>query len=187
MPSRSPSSARSSRALYAPRLKPLAQAIALLLVAGGAQAAGQPFSAAWFAAKGAAQGGAAGAPRPGAQLPGAPPPLAQQQRVNQQLQRSMANLNNTVAAIAAQQAAQAAGRQAALNLPQDVPDGLGEGGLKVDASLPFEQAWQNAKGPVQTQAAGKTTVSIEQTADKAVLNWETFNVGRNTTDRKSVV
>ncbi|HCT9155964.1 TPA: filamentous hemagglutinin family protein [Pseudomonas aeruginosa] len=181
MPSRSPSSARSSRALYAPRLKPLAQAIALLLVAGGAQAAGQPFSAAWFAAKGAAQGGAAGAPRPGAQLPGAPPPLAQQQRVNQQLQRSMANLNNTVAAIAAQQAAQAAGRQAALNLPQDVPDGLGEGGLKVDASLPFEQAWQNAKGPVQTQTAGKTTVSIEQTADKAVLNWETFNVGRNTT------
>ncbi|MED5787554.1 hypothetical protein VZ186_22170, partial [Enterobacter hormaechei] len=62
-----------------------------------------------------------------------------------------------------------------------VPDGLGEGGLKVDASLPFEQAWQNAKGPVQTQAGGKTTVSIEQTADKAVLNWETFNVGRNTT------
>ncbi|HHW2663286.1 TPA: filamentous hemagglutinin family protein [Pseudomonas aeruginosa] len=114
-------------------------------------------------------------------MPGAPPPLAQQQRVNQQLQRSMANLNNTVAAIAAQQAAQAAGRQAALNLPQDVPDGLGEGGLKVDASLPFEQAWQNAKGPVQTQAGGKTTVSIEQTADKAVLNWETFNVGRNTT------
>ncbi|NQC52995.1 hypothetical protein DZ908_031525, partial [Pseudomonas aeruginosa] len=55
MPSRSPSSARSSRALYAPRLKPLAQAIALLLVAGGAQAAGQPFSAAWFAAKGVAQ------------------------------------------------------------------------------------------------------------------------------------
>ncbi|HCI1973597.1 TPA: hypothetical protein NOE96_005810, partial [Pseudomonas aeruginosa] len=47
MPSRSPSSARSSRALCAPRLKPLAQAIALLLVAGGAQAAGQPFSAAW--------------------------------------------------------------------------------------------------------------------------------------------
>ncbi|HCK0365333.1 TPA: hypothetical protein NOD98_005544, partial [Pseudomonas aeruginosa] len=40
MPSRSPSSARSSRALSAPRLKPLAQAIALLLVAGGAQAAG---------------------------------------------------------------------------------------------------------------------------------------------------
>ncbi|HHZ7618757.1 TPA: filamentous hemagglutinin family protein [Pseudomonas aeruginosa] len=162
-----------------PRLKPLAQIIALLMVAGGAQAS-QPFSAAWFAAKGAQQ--SAGAARPGAQLPGmTPPPLAQQQKVNQQLQRSLQNLNNTVAAIAAQQAAQAAGRQAALAAPTDIPDGLGEGGLKVDASLPFEQAWQNAKAPVQSQADGRTTVMVEQTADRAILNWETFNIGRQTT------
>ncbi|HHK4318547.1 TPA: filamentous hemagglutinin family protein [Pseudomonas aeruginosa] len=162
-----------------PRLKPLAQIIALLMVAGGAQAS-QPFSAAWFAAKGAQQ--SAGAARPGAQLPGmTPPPLAQQQKVNQQLQRSLQNLNNTVAAIAAQQAAQAAGRQAALAAPTDIPDGLGEGGLKVDASLPFEQAWQNAKAPVQSQADGRTTVTVEQTADRAILNWETFNIGRQTT------
>lgn len=162
-----------------PRLKPLAQIIALLMVAGGAQAS-QPFSAAWFAAKGAQQ--SAGAARPGAQLPGMTPPLlAQQQKVNQQLQRSLQNLNNTVAAIAAQQAAQAAGRQAALAAPTDIPDGLGEGGLKVDASLPFEQAWQNAKAPVQSQADGRTTVTVEQTADRAILNWETFNIGRQTT------
>ncbi|MDE9777266.1 filamentous hemagglutinin family protein [Pseudomonas aeruginosa] len=162
-----------------PRLKPLAQIIALLMVAGGAQAS-QPFSAAWFAAKGAQQ--SAGAARPGAQLPGmTPPPLAQQQKVNQQLQRSLQNLNNTVAAIAAQQAAQAAGRQAALAAPTDILDGLGEGGLKVDASLPFEQAWQNAKAPVQSQADGRTTVTVEQTADRAILNWETFNIGRQTT------
>lgn len=162
-----------------PRLKPLAQIIALLMVAGGAQAS-QPFSAAWFAAKGAQQ--SAGAARPSAQLPGmTPPPLAQQQKVNQQLQRSLQNLNNTVAAIAAQQAAQAAGRQAALAAPTDIPDGLGEGGLKVDASLPFEQAWQNAKAPVQSQADGRTTVTVEQTADRAILNWETFNIGRQTT------
>ncbi|EMM9099819.1 filamentous hemagglutinin family protein [Pseudomonas aeruginosa] len=162
-----------------PRLKPLAQIIALLMVAGGAQAS-QPFSAAWFAAKGAQQ--SAGAARPGAQLPGmTPPPLAQQQKVNQQLQSSLQNLNNTVAAIAAQQAAQAAGRQAALAAPTDIPDGLGEGGLKVDASLPFEQAWQNAKAPVQSQADGRTTVTVEQTADRAILNWETFNIGRQTT------
>ncbi|HBO7075264.1 filamentous hemagglutinin family protein [Pseudomonas aeruginosa] len=162
-----------------PRLKPLAQIIALLMVAGGAQAS-QPFSPAWFAAKGAQQ--SAGAARPGAQLPGmTPPPLAQQQKVNQQLQRSLQNLNNTVAAIAAQQAVQAAGRQAALAAPTDIPDGLGEGGLKVDASLPFEQAWQNAKAPVQSQADGRTTVTVEQTADRAILNWETFNIGRQTT------
>ncbi|QGA50511.1 filamentous hemagglutinin family protein [Pseudomonas brassicacearum] len=158
------------------RLKPLAQAIALLMVAGNAHAA-TAFSSAWFAAKGASQAGGAG--RPTTAKPGMPPPLAQQQRANAQLQRSLTNLNNTVAAIAAQQAAQAAGRQAALGQIQVVPDGLGEGGLKVDNSL--TQGWLNAKGPQQTQAGGKTTVKIEQTADKAILNWETFNVGRNTT------
>ncbi|CAH0312513.1 filamentous hemagglutinin family protein [Pseudomonas brassicacearum] len=158
------------------RLKPLAQAVALLMVAGNAHAA-TAFSSAWFAAKGASQAGGAG--RPTTAQPGMPPPLAQQQRANAQLQRSLTNLNNTVAAIAAQQAAQAAGRQAALGQIQVVPDGLGEGGLKVDNSL--TQGWLNAKGPQQTQAGGKTTVKIEQTADKAILNWETFNVGRNTT------
>lgn len=158
------------------RLKPLAHAIALLLVAGSAQGAAA-FSSGWFAAKGASQ--AATAARPGAQVPGMPPPLSQQARVNQQMQRSLSTLNNSVAAIAAQQAAQAAGRQAALGQVSTIPDGLGKGGLQVDNSL--TQGWINAKGPTQSQAGGQTTVSIEQTADKAILNWETFNVGRNTT------
>src|SRR5690606_30735883 len=63
-------------------LKPLAQAIALLLLANSAQAA-TSFSAGWFAAKSGAQ--AAGPARPSAPRPGTPPPLAQQQRVQQQL------------------------------------------------------------------------------------------------------
>lgn len=158
-------------------LKPLAHAVALCLVAGSAQAQ-TAFSSSWFAAKGAAQQAAAARPSVGG-LPGMTPPLAQQQKANAQLQRSIQTLNNTVAAIAAQQAAQAAGRAAALGTVQFVPDGLGEGGLKVDNNL--TQGWQNAKGPQQTQVDGKTTVTIEQTADKAILNWETFNVGRNTT------
>lgn len=158
-------------------LKPLAHAVALCLVAGSAQAQ-TAFSSGWFAAKGATQQAAAAHPSVGG-LPGMTPPLAQQQKANAQLQRSIQTLNNTVAAIAAQQAAQAAGRAATLGTVQFVPDGLGEGGLKVDNSL--AQGWQNAKGPQQTQADGKTTVKIEQTADKAILNWETFNVGRNTT------
>ncbi|MDR0280255.1 MAG: filamentous hemagglutinin family protein [Paucimonas sp.] len=178
MPFSSPSLADSSVHPLS-RLKPLAKAIALLMVAGGAQAAGQPFGGAWFAAKGAAQGGGGG--RTGAQLPSmTPPPLAQQQKANQQLQRSLQNLNNTVAAIAAQQALQAAGR----NTPVGgtvVPDGLGAGGLQVDSSMPFDQAWQNAKGPVETRNDGKVQVTVEQTADKAILNWESFNVGRDTT------
>ena len=175
-PQTNPKAPRRDGELSMLRLKPLAQAIALLLVAGNAHAA-TAFSSAWFAAKGASQAGGAG--RPTTAAPGMPPPLAQQQRANAQLQRSLTNLNNTVAAIAAQQAAQAAGRQAAFGQVQVVPDGLGEGGLKVDNSL--TQGWLNAKGPQQTQDGGKTTVKIEQTADKAILNWETFNVGRNTT------
>lgn len=124
----------------------------------------------------------AGRSRGGAGLPqpGSPPPLAQQQRINQQFQHSVNNLNNTVAAIAAQQAAQANGRTLAQIQPQVVPNGLGEGGLKVDEN-PLTQGWLNAKAPQQVQNGGKTQVRIEQTADKAILNWETFNVGRDTT------
>lgn len=161
-------------------LKPLAQAIALLMLAGTAHAA-QPFSSAWFAAKGAAPASGGGVGGGGTvQLPSAPPPLAKQQRLNQQFQRSVGNLNNTVAAIAAQQAAQAAGRTLAQVQPQTVPNGLGEGGLKVDEN-PLTKGWQNAKAPQQSQVGGRTQVLIEQTADKAILNWETFNVGRDTT------
>nr|WP_314535311.1 filamentous hemagglutinin family protein [uncultured Pseudomonas sp.] len=158
------------------RLKPLAHAIALLMVTGNAQAA-TAFSSGWFADKGASQ--AATAARTGAgQVPGIPS-LNQQARVKQQLSRSISTLNTSVAAIAAQQAAQAAGRQAAFGQVSNVPDGLGKGGLQVDNGL--TQGWTNAKNPTQSQSGGKTTVTIEQTADKAILNWETFNVGRNTT------
>ncbi|NWE16412.1 filamentous haemagglutinin family protein [Pseudomonas yamanorum] len=169
--------ARAPRAQTVLRLKPLAQAIALLMVAGNAHAASAAFSSGWFADKGASQ--AATAARLGTgQVPGIPA-LNQQAKVNQQLARSISTLNNSVAAIAAQQAAQAAGRQAALGQVSTIPDGLGKGGLQVDNSL--TQGWVNAKGPTQNQSGGKTTVTIEQTADKAILNWETFNVGRNTT------
>ncbi|WP_455883790.1 filamentous haemagglutinin family protein [Pseudomonas putida] len=157
------------------RLKPLAQAIALLMVAGNAHAA-TAFSSSWFADKGATQAATAARVSAG-QVPGVPT-LNQQAKVNQQLARSISTLNTSVAAIAAQQAAQAAGRQAAFGQVSTIPDGLGKGGLQVDNSL--TQGWTNAKGPTQSQSGGKTTVTIEQTADKAILNWETFNVGRNT-------
>ena len=158
------------------RLKPLAQAIALLMVAGNAQAA-TAFSSGWFADKGATQAATAARISAG-QVPGIPT-LNQQAQVNQRLARSISTLNTSVAAIAAQQAAQAAGRQAAFGQVSTIPDGLGKGGLQVDNSL--TQGWTNAKGPTQNQSGGNTTVTIEQTADKAILNWQTFNVGRNTT------
>lgn len=162
-------------------LQPLAYAVGLMLLSAGAQAAEpRPFSGGWFNAKNVGQAGAAQAARPGINLPGTPPPLAQQQQANQQLQRSLANLGKTASAIAAQQAAQAAARQAALAGGGALPDGLAEGGLKVDRN-PTTQGWINADAPTQQTANGQTTVGIRQTGDKAILNWETFNVGKNTT------
>ena len=104
------------------------------------------------------------------------------------------SLARTTAAIAAVQAMQAAARSAAIagpaNLGTDpihlgkqlpnVPDGLVAGGLQSapgnDPSL-----WQGANLPVQTVSAGKTSVTVTQIAQQALLTWQTFNVGKNTT------
>ena len=162
------------------RLTPVA--FAVLLSVGDASFAQQAFSPAWFANRNAVQGQATASGR----LPDGRPAsmltqsLAQQQRARETLDLSVSNLRQAAQSIAAQQAAQAAARQAARNQPGTVADGLGEGGLKVDTNS-LTAGWLNAKGPTQTVSAdGKTTVVIEQTADRAILNWETFNVGRNT-------
>ncbi|RQO59211.1 hypothetical protein DBV14_07810 [Variovorax sp. KBW07] len=165
------------------RLAPVARAMALMLVASGMAGHAQAqraFSGAWFNAKGTAQSTAALT----GYLPNGQPassltnPVARQKADNPQWQRSINNLNLAAQTIAAQQAAQAAARQAAQN-DGSVPDGLADGGLKVDSNS-LSAGWANANAPVQSAAGGKTEVKIEQTAEKAILNWETFNVGRNT-------
>ncbi|WP_141454098.1 filamentous haemagglutinin family protein [Pseudoxanthomonas sp. z9] len=168
------------------RTHPLSRAIGLLLLAGGgmdAALAQQAFSSAWFANKAAVQGAVGSTGR----LPnGAPAPLRptgpqqQSQAARDRLQQSINNLGVAAQAIALRQALQQQARQAALARPSDVPDGLGEGGLKIDEDA-LTRGWHNAKDPTQQVADGKTTVTIEQTGSKAILNWETFNVGRNTT------
>ena len=175
---------RFSQRWELPRLTPLASALALVLmtstVGGDAHAQARPLSSGWFAAKGAAQAQAAATGRlPNGVLAGLNSVARQQQQARQTLSRSVNNLGSAAAAIAAQQAAQKASRASAQNAPS-VPDGLVQGGLKVDAN-PLTAGWLNAKAPVQTQGDGGTTVAIEQSADKAILNWETFNVGKNTT------
>ncbi|VVE00506.1 filamentous hemagglutinin-like protein [Pandoraea communis] len=163
------------------RVAPVAQAITLLLTTMGAAHAQQAFSNAWFAARGAAQATASQTGR----LPNGMPvtslmdPTAQQQQANAQLQRSIANLSSAAQNIAAMQAAQANARAAAASSDTTIPDGLTEGGLKVDTNS-LTKGWINAQAPTQTSANGKTHVNIQQTANKAILNWETFNVGRNT-------
>ncbi|MFJ3046525.1 hypothetical protein ACIPEN_11900, partial [Herbaspirillum chlorophenolicum] len=100
-------------------MAPLTGAIALILSTGAWHSAHaqQAFSSAWFAAKGAAQSSAAST----GYLPNGMPassltnPALQQQQANQQLQTSLNNLAIMARGIAAQQAAQAAARQAAAN------------------------------------------------------------------------
>ncbi|MEC5319229.1 filamentous hemagglutinin family protein [Brenneria populi subsp. brevivirga] len=166
------------------RLSPLACSLSLLLMAGAAQAAERPFSGAWFAQAGAARSTAAqgsASSGAGSSLSSATTSaLKQQQDASRQLQRSVNNLTRSASLIASQQSIQAAARTAARQADSAIPDGLATGGLKVDTNA-ATQGWTNANAPTQTVAGGKTTVTIEQTADKAILNWETFNVGRNTT------
>ena len=154
------------------------------MTAGSAAAAGPAFSPGWFADKRAPQAQAAATGRlPGGGIAGIPNAQREQQRSQEQLQRSLVNLNRTAAMIAAQQSAQAAAHQAALNSASAVPDGMAEGGLKVDRN-PLTAGWENAKALTdksQAQVNGRTVVTVEQTGERAILNWETFNVGRQTT------
>lgn len=162
---------------------PIAHAVLLLAAATAVQGARaqQAFSPAWFASKGATQNSAAAT----GYLPNGTPaawlsnPAQQQQQANAQLQRSLDNLGMLARGIAAQQAAQEAARQAALANGGSVPDGLAEGGLKVDTNS-LTRGWLNARAPTQSSGDGRTVVSIEQTADRAILNWESFNIGKNT-------
>ncbi|WP_407352060.1 filamentous haemagglutinin family protein [Luteimonas sp. R10] len=176
---------RAPRLVFRTAVHPLSRAIAALLLAGGVTgtvSAQQAFSPAWFANKGEAQGNAAAT----GLLPNGLPahtltgPQQQSQAARERLQTSLENLNTAAQAIAMQQRLQQQARDAALVRPSDLPDGLGEGGLKIDENE-LTKGWHNAKDPTQTVADGQTTVSIEQTGDRAILNWETFNVGRHTT------
>ncbi|WP_219214284.1 two-partner secretion domain-containing protein [Variovorax boronicumulans] len=167
------------------RRAPVAHAVVIAWAAAGLAGQAQAqraFSAAWMAQKNITQSTAAAT----GYLPNGMPvsrltnPQQQRQQADAQLQQSVQNLNLAAQAIAAQQAAQAAARAAAQRDPS-VPDGLAEGGLKVDTHS-LTAGWLNAGAPVQSQQAdGRTHVAIQQTGDRAILNWESFNVGRNTT------
>lgn len=112
------------------------------------------------------------------------------------LPRASDSLARTAQAIQAIQAMQAAARAAAVSGPNNlgadpnhagktlpnVPDGLGVGALQVAAG-DLAKLWQGAHPPTQSTSGGQTNVEIEQTAQQAVLTWQSFNVGKNTTLR----
>lgn len=166
------------------RSHPMAWAVAVALgtVVAPASQAQQAFSPGWFADRGAAQGAAAQSGR----MPNGAPiqfqlPAQQQDAARQKLQQSIDNLGTAAQAIALQQRLQEQARLARRDAGFVVADGLGKDGLNVDEN-PLTRGWLNARDAIQSQGGdGRIQVSIEQTADKAILNWETFNIGGNTT------
>ena len=107
-------------------------------------------------------------------------------------QRSQATLLRSNTVQKSLQAMQAAARAAAQAAPSGVPNGLGAGGLQVATGVPADlnnvqstentALWQGAQLPTQTTGTdGQTDVNIKQTAQQALLTWQTFNVGKKTT------
>lgn len=140
------------------------------------------------------RGGRAGATPPGAANPvgTTPPPIVPAGGTTRDSLARTAMAIQSVQAmqLAARNLANSGGNHANTNpsgtgtvLP-DVADGLGTGGLQVDSRVtgPNSQFWKGANLPIQTTTSGGTTqVTVKQTAQQALLNWETFNVGKNTT------
>ena len=160
---------------------PLAYAIASVLAfsAVPARAAPPPLSQAWLAQQ-HAQPTAQGSPgtAPNGLAAQSPTQLLQ----NPGVQQSLADLNRAAQAVAAQMSAQQSAQQVAQQQASSIPNGLTPGGLVVAAGVASDPSlWQNANAPTQSVASGKTTVQVKQTAQKAILTWNSFNVGRNTT------
>jgi filamentous hemagglutinin family protein len=115
---------------------------------------------------------------------------------SQALKNAQDVLARTTQAINAVNAMQAAGRKLALSggnsglvnpanpsqtLPV-VPNGLVTGGLvPATGATANSSLWSNANLPSQTVSNGKTTVTIVQNSQDAVLTWNTFNIGSGTT------
>lgn len=97
-------------------------------------------------------------------------------------QRTRAALSRAAQVRSQMNAAQAAARAAAAAAQSSIANGLAPGGLQVANGAQVDPSlWIGAKGPTQSQTAdGRTAVTIDQTQEKAILTWDSFNVGRET-------
>ena len=79
-------------------------------------------------------------------------------------------------------------RAAALAASSSVPNGLQSGGLVPDPgaaadvlkAAAAQTVWVGSSLPVQTESNGQTNVTITQNQQQAYLNWQSFNIGKNT-------
>lgn len=109
--------------------------------------------------------------------------------------QAQASLARAAAALAAARKLQSDAAAAAQAASSSVRNGLGTGGLmpaggnasdplagiRADLATGNPTLWKNAKLPTQTTSGSKVTVDINQTQQKSILYWDTFNVGVNTT------
>ncbi|WP_456633047.1 filamentous haemagglutinin family protein [Bradyrhizobium sp. USDA 10063] len=107
---------------------------------------------------------------------------AAMQQAQAAAQQARNSLKQATQAMQAMQAAQNAARNLALQAPSSIPNGLTAGGLVVAPGAgTMPGVWTGARLPTQMQANGRTQVDVKQTDPKAILNWQEFNVGRETT------
>jgi filamentous hemagglutinin family protein len=111
---------------------------------------------------------------------------AMAQQAQETAQRVQQSLSRATQALRSMQDIQAAARPAAQaqQASRTVTDGLSAGGLIVDPRVAAGNSSNlsvNAKLPTQTTSNGQTTVTVQQTAQRAIATWQQFNVGRNTT------
>uniref|UniRef100_Q07N99 Filamentous haemagglutinin family outer membrane protein n=1 Tax=Rhodopseudomonas palustris (strain BisA53) TaxID=316055 RepID=Q07N99_RHOP5 len=116
--------------------------------------------------------------------------VAAQRAASAAKQSQNALARSTQAMQAAQAAARAAAqaRQVSTTAPTAIADGLAIGGLVPDSGLTRPglanpvTTWSGATTPTQSVGAdGRTQVGVRQTAARALLNWQSFNVGARTT------
>jgi len=103
-------------------------------------------------------------------------------QANSATRRAIEAFRRAAAARAAMSDAQVQARAAAKAAQNSVLNGIGQGGLQRAAEVEIDPSlWVGAEGPTEaTGADGRTAVSIDQTQQKAILTWDSFNVGRET-------
>lgn len=118
--------------------------------------------------------GSAGSPSPTAIVAGqAEAARVSAVRAARDTQDAMTRANTAILAVRASQ--QAARDAARLQPNVVVPNGLVRGGLEVGNGL-----WQGANRPAESTNGERTVVTVKQLDQKAILEWNSFNVGAKT-------
>lgn len=147
--------------------------LSAMLLGGVAQAQSQ---SGWSRGRGAGADPAAAAAR------AAQDQAVRQTQTNSATQRALDAFRRAAQTRTQMQDAQVRARIAAQQAINNVPNGIGQGGLQAAPEIEIDPSlWVGANGPAQSAGAnGRTNVTVDQTEQRAILTWDSFNVGRET-------